>query len=361
MGLETGTYIADLNPSNPLNSDLESQGAAHLRLIKAVLQNTFPHSSRSVGAPTMAIKSASYTILPTDVNTTFLVDTTAAVGSLNLTLPTLAGTDAGWEISVMKTNPGAVPVLIAPPSGTLSSGSITGLSSTRRCIPNVPSRVIWTGTAFICTRAHPDPIGAIIEFSGASLPVGFEWPNGQTLANASTVYPDFFKANGNSAITVDRRGYSAAGVDNMGGAAAGRIGTVVTDNGTIVGTTLQSVGGSTRHAQTVAEMAAHSHSNGTLGTDSQGAHSHNITATDLGHSHPVGDQNLAQGGATTASPNSSGGGHTTGTGTANITASADVQGSHAHNITGAIGSQGSGSSMSLMQPTIMMNFLLVVE
>jgi len=41
MGLETGTYVNDLNTANPTSTDPKSQGDDHLRLIKSVLKNTF--------------------------------------------------------------------------------------------------------------------------------------------------------------------------------------------------------------------------------------------------------------------------------------------------------------------------------
>jgi hypothetical protein len=41
MGLETGTYVNDLNTDNPTSTDPKSQGDDHLRLIKSVLKNTF--------------------------------------------------------------------------------------------------------------------------------------------------------------------------------------------------------------------------------------------------------------------------------------------------------------------------------
>ena len=41
MGLETGTYVADLNAANPTSTDPKSQGDDHLRLVKSVLKNTF--------------------------------------------------------------------------------------------------------------------------------------------------------------------------------------------------------------------------------------------------------------------------------------------------------------------------------
>lgn len=42
MGLESATYLNDLNAANPTISDLKNQGDDHLRLIKAVLQATLP-------------------------------------------------------------------------------------------------------------------------------------------------------------------------------------------------------------------------------------------------------------------------------------------------------------------------------
>lgn len=41
MGLETGSYVADLTTTNPTATDAKSQGDDHLRLIKTVLKNTF--------------------------------------------------------------------------------------------------------------------------------------------------------------------------------------------------------------------------------------------------------------------------------------------------------------------------------
>lgn len=57
MPLETGTYISDLVPANPLPTDNEAQGANHLNLIKQTLQNTFPNV-RGVASATDADLSA---------------------------------------------------------------------------------------------------------------------------------------------------------------------------------------------------------------------------------------------------------------------------------------------------------------
>jgi hypothetical protein len=48
MALESGTYISDLNPSNPLGSDPLAFADDHLRLIKSTIKATFPNISGPV-------------------------------------------------------------------------------------------------------------------------------------------------------------------------------------------------------------------------------------------------------------------------------------------------------------------------
>lgn len=50
MALESASFISQLNASNPLSTDTVSQADDHLRLIKAVLKNTFPNLSSPVTA-----------------------------------------------------------------------------------------------------------------------------------------------------------------------------------------------------------------------------------------------------------------------------------------------------------------------
>lgn len=54
MALESGTYIKDLVSTNPSGTDAISQGDDHLRLIKSVLQNSFPSNSDAPIIPDMA-------------------------------------------------------------------------------------------------------------------------------------------------------------------------------------------------------------------------------------------------------------------------------------------------------------------
>ena len=65
MALETGTYLADFVASNPVGStDAKSQGDDHLRLIKTLLQNTFP--TMAGAAWRVQAKSGAYTVLAND-------------------------------------------------------------------------------------------------------------------------------------------------------------------------------------------------------------------------------------------------------------------------------------------------------
>lgn len=52
MGLETASYISELQPANPDPTDLVSQGDDHIRMIKEVLQNNFPNLSAAAVTPT---------------------------------------------------------------------------------------------------------------------------------------------------------------------------------------------------------------------------------------------------------------------------------------------------------------------
>ena len=50
MTVESATYIDDLNPSYPAGTDQKSEGDNHIRLIKDVLQTTFPGITGAVTA-----------------------------------------------------------------------------------------------------------------------------------------------------------------------------------------------------------------------------------------------------------------------------------------------------------------------
>jgi microcystin-dependent protein len=185
------------------------------------------------------------------------------------------------------------------------------------------------------------PIGFIGDFAGSTAPPLWLLCFGQAISR--TTYAALFNTpgigttygvgDGSTTFNLpDYRGRVLAGVDNMGGSAANRIGSVVTDNGTIVGATLGSTGGSATHVQTNAEMAQHTH-----------------TVTDPGHAHTV-TQNANSTGGGNQAPISGGP-----TYPANAAATITVN----SNTTG-ITNQNSGSSnaMAWLQPTAMTNKII---
>lgn len=219
MGLETGTWVSDLVASNPPGTDKKNQGDDHLRLLKSVLQNTFPNATKAFRFPTSVSKNVDYTVLSSDQNKTIMVDTSGAARTL--TLPTLAVGDYGWSITVVKSTTDTNPVFIAPASGTVSSGEFTTLSKTRRGIPNAPFRCIWTEGVWVIERCAKQPLGSVFPVVG-NAPVGYALANGTSLSSSAN-FPDYF-ALGSTLVLPDLRGRVPQGVDGMGSSVTSRIG-----------------------------------------------------------------------------------------------------------------------------------------
>jgi microcystin-dependent protein len=343
MGIETATFVTDLVNTNPGSSDLRNQGDDHLRLLKTVLQSTFPTASKAFYNPTSAAKSADFTVVASDMNKIFVVDTTA--GAVTATLPTLASGDAGWKCSIIKSNTGVNPVFVAPPSGSLTSGPLS-LTKTRRSVPGAKIDCIWSGTAWVVTRAIHLPVGSCIEFHGSTLPAGYEWPSGQTLSSSAN-YPDYNGAMG-TLVTLDKRGRIGIPLDNLGGSLASRL-----VGGIITGTAVGNVGGTDTVTLSSAQIPSHTHAVF-------------LNLVDGGHSHtfPGGVSAIQYTGASAG-----GGGTLAGTSTISGTASVttgitgtvrDASGGGGNaNVTAA--NAGGGGSHSNLQPSIMVTQILVVE
>lgn len=127
MPLETGTYLQDLDQSNPAGGDDRSQGDNHLRLIKSTLKNTFPNASKAFRFPTTAasVVSALAPTFPDDQNKLFPIS--AAGGAITVTLPdtTAGGTvhEDGFNLGFVKTDSSANTIVISPASGKLINGA----------------------------------------------------------------------------------------------------------------------------------------------------------------------------------------------------------------------------------------------
>lgn len=322
MSLETATFVADLDPSNPGPTDLKSQGDDHLRLIKQVLQNTFPGANGPVGSgQKTAVKSANYSILTTDDQTTFLCNTSS--GPFTLTLPTLPPTTTSWTIRVQKTTSDANPVFIQP-----SSGTIGGFSKIRRSVENLMTNVFWNGSSFAPSRPFGAPIGSCLEFYGSTLPNGFLWPDGATFTAT-----DYVELNtvllGN--IKPDRRGRVAVARDNIGGTAANRV--------TSAGSGINGVG---------------------LGA-SGGAENVTLDATMIpSHTHPVTEPNSGQGHRHGTKLDLVGSGAIPG-GAVGQSVSVASQTEFAPSGITIGASPGGGQFHNNMPPTLVANFILVAE
>lgn len=232
MSIEVATFVTDFQPVNPPSGDPRGQGDDHIRLMKQVLQNSFPTASKAWYNPNTISKSADFTVLAAQMNMTFLVDTTG--GLVNMTLPILAAGDAGWECFLIKSNTGTNPVLVKPGSGTLNSGEYAALAAARRSIPGRRVSCLWTGTVWFISRNNTLPVSSLIPAQGAGLPVGYEYPNGQTLASVATNYPELNAVLG-SGVLIDVRGRAEYALDNLGGSAATRITTNTFSSVTAIG------------------------------------------------------------------------------------------------------------------------------
>lgn len=176
------------------------------------------------------------------------------------------------------------------------------------------------------------PIGGSIDWWDDNLPAGWLWLDGSVVSR--TTYAALFAVlstrhnTGGEAVThfrlPDTRGRVVAGLDNMGGTAAGRLTNAGAGNSGINGTVIGAAGGVDRHAQTLAEMAVHGHSGTTSSTGTTD------TVTQYGFINA-------------ASP---------GTGSNFVgTTNAQVTNNHNHSLN--VNTAGSGQAATVVQPTIM--------
>lgn len=325
MTVEVATYINDLQPVNPTSTDQVSQGDDHLRLIKQVLQNTLLNATRAFAIPGVFSFSTSATLTRSNGEGTNYIATTG--GAVTITLPTLTAADAGWKCHFIKTTSDANPVFIKAALGSVSSGGYS-VTQARRCITGARSTAVWDGSNWFITRVLALPIGSLLSYFSATLPAGYEWPNGQTLVSAATNYQEYNVANG-SGVTPDVRGYAELALDNLGGAAAGHLPTTY-----IAATTLGAVGGVDHAALATANLPPYTPS-GSVST-----------------STTINNGNLA----VQSNPGIAAAGGINMTGTQALTLTASSSSSFSGNAQG-----GTSSPFSLLQPSIMLGKLLIVE
>ncbi len=87
MGLESATYIEDLNENNPLGTDSKAQGDNHLRLIKSVLKSQFPN-----------LGSEAVTATAEDLNEIFENNRLVPTGAIMIWSGAIVDIPTGWSL-----------------------------------------------------------------------------------------------------------------------------------------------------------------------------------------------------------------------------------------------------------------------
>ncbi len=229
MGLESATYISGLTPSWPGAGETKSQGDDHLRLIKSVLQGTFPNASRAFRFPTTEAITGALVLDATDENNLVTVDT--AAGNIAVTLPAgLTTAEKGWRCQVVKTSSDINAVIVSPSSGTINS-RVGATATIRVGLYFEPATFIWSGTLWICSKPGT-MIGSTENYDGSGVPRGYLAADGA--AFSSTDYAELFAVLASS-VTKDKRGRSELGAGTGTGLTNRVLGQAYgTENGTLV-------------------------------------------------------------------------------------------------------------------------------
>lgn len=158
MGLETGTFISDLNASNPVGaSDPKSQGDDHIRLVKSTILASF---TGITGAMTLTHLQLNQAAIKNEVNTltlALIAANPAAVSLADNNAPLLVGVGAGQHIEMdggdiqgkaTATTQGDLSINAL--GGTLSLGPQSGTGETH--IYNAGLRVLETRVGGVAIR-----------------------------------------------------------------------------------------------------------------------------------------------------------------------------------------------------------------
>lgn len=150
MGIESATYITDLNVLNPLGSDDAKEGDNHLRLIKAVLKGSFPNLDAAWYKPKISNKTTNYTLLATDDNQ---VITLTSASNIVLTLPNSGTISAGWSCKVICAQT-CTPASTITRNATPGTDTINGATSVSLSYLGEAYEVYYIGSGKFLTLSH---------------------------------------------------------------------------------------------------------------------------------------------------------------------------------------------------------------
>ena len=91
MGLETASYITELNSANPTGSDFKSQGDNHMRLIKSVLKTQFPN-----------LGTAAVTATAAQLNAIFSDNSLVPTGAIVMWSGLVSAVPTGWHCVMVR-------------------------------------------------------------------------------------------------------------------------------------------------------------------------------------------------------------------------------------------------------------------
>lgn len=197
MALESGTFVSDLVSSNPPGTDPKNQGDDHLRLVKAVLQATFPDADKAFYLPGVQAKSANYPIVDADENDLFVVDSTGA--DRTITLPTSPTT--GFLVRVMKGDASGNTVIVDGGGAETINGAATSVLTARY----ETETYIFDGTEWKIVSVDNDTGGFlsnVVEDTspqlGAALDTNAFAINESEGTSVSGATPDIWQTDGNT-------------------------------------------------------------------------------------------------------------------------------------------------------------------
>lgn len=258
-----GTYVS-VSAGDNLEASCDGSASGMVRNTTAV--------ANAAGSTTQ-VQFNSSGAMAGSANLTFDGTTLAVVGLTNSGNTVLG--DAGGDTLTINSNAMAIPNTLNVGSNTLylsPSGTQVGIGTTTvgSNMLTVAGTVASTAGGFVFpdsttqTTAVTAPAASMMVFAGASAPSGWLLCFGQAISR--TTYAALFSAvsttygigDGTTTFNLpDMRGRVAAGADNMGGSAAGRLtSTTMSPDGNTLGAT----GGTQTHTLITAEMPAHTHS-----------------------------------------------------------------------------------------------------